>query len=135
MASISRFVLAHKRLVIAFWAAVTVVAFAAVQPAGDALNRQFTVPGREGFETNRQIHAIYGTGGSDATPIVPVATLLQGTTVDSPGIRTQLAAAVERVQAALPEARVASDASTGGHSFVSQDGRTTFAPKRARTGS
>jgi putative drug exporter of the RND superfamily len=127
VASISRFVLAHKRLVVVFWAAVTVVAFAAIQPAGDALNQQFTVPGREGFETNRQIQAIYGTGGSDVTPIVPVVTLPRGTTVHSPGIRTQLAAAVEKVQTALPEARVASHASTGDRAFVSRDGRTTFA--------
>ncbi len=126
MASLSRFVLAHKRLVVLFWAIVTVAAFAAIKPAGDALNQQFTVPGREGFETNRQIQAIYGTGGSDVTPLVPVVTLPQGTTVDSPGVRPELAAAMAKVQAALPKARVASYASTGDRAFVSDDGRTTF---------
>jgi RND superfamily putative drug exporter len=127
VASVSRFVLAHRRLVVVFWAAVTVGALAAIQPAGDALNQQFTVPGREGFTTNREIQALYGTGGSDVTPIVPVVTLPKGTTVESPGVRAELAAAVDRVKAALPGARVASYASTGDRAFVSNDGATTFA--------
>ncbi len=127
MASVSRFVLVHKRLVLIFWAMVTVVAVAAIQPASEALNQQFTVPGREGFTTNREIQAVYGTGGSDVTPIVPVVTLPKGTTVDSAGVRAELAAALKRVQAALPRARVASYASTGDRAFVSRDGRTTFA--------
>jgi putative drug exporter of the RND superfamily len=125
--TLTRWVLAHRRLVVLFWTAVTVVAVASIQPAGDALNQQFSVPGREGFEANRQIQAIYGTGGSDVTPIVPVVTLPPGTTVDSPGVRTQLAAAIRKVQAALPHARVASFASSGDRAFVSKDGRTTFA--------
>ena len=127
MTTSTRWVLAHKRLVVLFWTVVTIVAFAAIEPAEDALDQQFTVPGREGFETNRQIQALYGTGGSDVTPIVPVVTLPPGTTVDSAGVRAELAAAVEKVQAALPRARVASYASTGDRAFVSQDGRTTFA--------
>jgi hypothetical protein len=45
------------------------------------LNQQSSVPGREGTETNREIQAIYGTGGTDVTPIVPVVTLPPGTTV------------------------------------------------------
>jgi hypothetical protein len=36
------------------------------------LNQQFSLPGREGTETNREIQAIHGTGGTDVTPIVPV---------------------------------------------------------------
>jgi putative drug exporter of the RND superfamily len=127
VATLTRWVLAHKRLVVAFWIAVTVAAFAAMQPAGDALSDQFTVPGREGFETNREIAAVYGTGGSDVTPIVPVVTLPAGTTVDSSGVRSELSAALAKVQAALPDARVASYVSTRDPAFVSDDGRTTFA--------
>ncbi len=127
MSTLTRCVLAHKRLVVGFWTLVTIAAFAATQPAGNALSDQFTVPGREGFETNRQIAATYGTGGSDVTPIVPVVTLPAGTTVDSPGIVAQLRAAVGKVRAALPESRIASYASTGDRAFVSEDGRTTFA--------
>ncbi len=126
MAGLTRWVLDHKRIVVCFWLLVTIAAFAAVGPAGSALSQQFSIPGREGFETNEELAAIYGTGG-DVAPIVPVVTLPQGTTVDSPGVRAQLAAALARVETALPEAMTASYASTGDRAFVSDDGRTTFA--------
>ena len=71
MNALTRFVLDHKRLVLGFWLAVTIAAFAAIGPAGSALSQQFNVPGREGFETNKELAAIYGNGG-DVAPIVPV---------------------------------------------------------------
>ena len=123
---ITRFVLDHKRLVLGFWLVVTIAAFAAIGPAGKALSQQFSVPGREGFETNEELAALYGNGG-DVAPLVPVVTLPRGTTVDSPGVSEQLAAALAKVAAALPEARTASYASTRDRAFVSDDGRTTFA--------
>jgi putative drug exporter of the RND superfamily len=127
MTRVTEWVLAHKRLVVGFWFLVTVAAFAAIGRAGDALSEEFnTVPGREAFETNREIAAIYGNGG-DVAPIVPVVTLPEGTTVDSPGVNEELEAALARVEVALPDARLASYASTGDRAFVSEDGRTTFA--------
>src|ERR671910_1546861 len=126
MEVLTRFVLGHKRLVLGLWLAVMIAAFGALQPANDALSQQFNVPGREGYETNQELGEIYGVGG-DVSPLVPVVTLPQGTTVDSPGVGDQLEAALARVEAALPEARTASYASTGDRAFVSDDGRTTFA--------
>ena len=126
MTPLTTFVLEHKRLVLAFWAVVSIAAFAAIQPANNALSQQFAVPGREGYETNRALGQIYGAGG-DVSPLVPVVTLPLGTTVDSPGVRRQLNAALARVETALPHARTASYASTGDRAFVSEDGRTTFA--------
>ena len=126
MAALTRFVLDHKRLVLGFWLAVTIAALAAIGPAGSALSQQFSVPGREGFETNAELAAIYGNGGNGA-PLVPVVQLPQGKTVDSPGVVEQFDAALAKVEAALPEARTASYASTGDRAFVSEDGRTTFA--------
>ena len=126
MTALTRIVLDHKRLVLGFWLVVTIAAFAAIQPAGNALSQQFSVPGHEGFETNREIGEIYGNGG-DVAPLVPVVKLPQGKTVDSPGITRQLDAALAKVEAALPEARTASYASTGDRAFVSGDGHTTFA--------
>ena len=55
MTALTRFVLAHKRVVLAFWLIVTLAAIAALQPAGNALSQQFSVPGREGFETNKAL--------------------------------------------------------------------------------
>jgi RND superfamily putative drug exporter len=126
MTRLTRFVLDHKRLVLSFWLLVTVAAFAATGPSGKALSQEFPLPGREGYETNLELAAIYGNGG-DVAPLVPVVTLPQGTTVDSPGVVRELAAALARVEAALPQARTASYASTRDRAFVSDDGRTTFA--------
>ena len=126
MSRLTHFVLGHKRLVVGLWLAVTIAAFAAIGPAGSSLSQQFDVPGREGFETNEELAAIYGNGG-DVAPIVPVVQLPPGKTVDSQGVGEQLEAALAKVEAALPEARTASYASTGDRAFVSDDGRTTFA--------
>jgi len=124
--TLTRWVLRHKKLVTGLWVLVTIAAFASIQPASDTLSEEFPVPGREGFETNRQIASIYGNGGNIA-PIVPVVTLPAGTTVDSPGVTEELDAALARVQGALPDARVSSYASTGDPAFVSDDRRTTYA--------
>src|SRR5688572_8370435 len=126
MTGLTRFVLDHKRLVLGFWLVVTIAAFAAIQPAGNALSQQFNVPGREGFETNQELAELYGNGG-DVAPIVPVVKLQGGTTVDSPGISAQLDAALAKVEAAVPGSMTASYASTRDRAFVSGDGRTTFA--------
>ena len=109
-----------------FWVAVTIAAFAAIGPAGKSLSQQLSVPGREGFQANQRIAAIYGSGG-DVAPLVPVVQLTKGTTVDAPGVKSELASALARMKAALPKARIASYASTGDRAFVSADGRTTFA--------
>ena len=119
-------VLRHKLVVVGFWFLVTIAAFIGIKPAGDALAQQFDVPGREGFETNRDLAAIYGNGGNVA-PLIPVVQLAPGKTVDSPGVSEQLAGALAKVEAALPEARTVSYASTHDRAFVSDDGRTTFA--------
>jgi putative drug exporter of the RND superfamily len=126
LARLTKWVLAHQRLVAGFWILVMIAAIASVKPAGDALSGEFTVPGREGFETNREIASTYGNGG-DAAPIVPVVRLPKGTTVDSPGVTAEIDRALTRLKEALPEARIASYASTGDPAFVSRDGRTTFA--------
>lgn len=126
MNTITRWVLNHKRIVLGLWVVIAFAAFASIQPASEALSPEISVPGREGFETNRQIAETYGNGG-DVAPIVPVVSLPEGTTVESPGVRRQLGSALAKVENALPDARVASYASTGDDAFVSADGRTTFA--------
>jgi putative drug exporter of the RND superfamily len=123
--TLTNWVLTHKRTVVALWAVITIGAFAAINPAGKALSQQFSVPGREGFETNRQIAETYGAGG-DIAPIVPVVQLLRGVTVDDQGVKNQLASAMAKVQKAIPHSRVVSFANTGDRTFVSEDGRTTF---------
>ena len=125
MATVTRWVLGHKKLVIGLWIAIALAGVAAMGPADKSFNEQFNVPGKEAFAANSQIAATYGNGG-DVAPLVPVVSLPQGTTVDSPGVTAQLETALAKVKAALPDARVASYASNGDRTFVSEDGRTTF---------
>jgi putative drug exporter of the RND superfamily len=127
MSSLTHWVLAHKRTVVVSWLALAIAGMVAAGPASNALEPEFSVPGKEGWETQRLIEARYGGTGGDNAALVPVVTLRAGTTVDSPGVRTELAAIDSRLREALPGSRIASFASTGDRTFVSDDGRTTFA--------
>ena len=127
MSTLTRWVLAHKKIVVAAWVFLTLAGMAASGPATDALKNEFSVPDKEGWETNVAISERYrGTGGNTA-PLLPVVTLPKGETVRSPGVRADLKRLDARLDQALPGARIASFASTGDRTFVSADGRTTFA--------
>ena len=126
MSSLTRWVLAHKRTVVLTWVVLTIAGVAASGPATDALDPEFSVPNKEGWETNSDIEKIYnGTGGNTA-PLIPVVTLPEGTRADSPSVRADLAKVDRALEKALPSARLASYASTGDKTFISKDGRTTF---------
>jgi RND superfamily putative drug exporter len=126
MASLTRWVLAHKRLVVVFWVLVTLVGMASAGSATKALKQKFSVPGKEGWVTNQQIgRHFHGTGGNNS-PLLPVVTLPAGTSVDSPRVLGELRAVEARLERALPGSRVASYASTKSKTFLSKDGRTTF---------
>jgi RND superfamily putative drug exporter len=126
MATLTRWVLGHKKLVTGLWVALAVAGVAAMGPADRSFEQQFNIPGKEAFVANSRIVETYGSGG-DAAPLVPVVSLPEGKTVDSPDVRAELAAALQEIEAAVPDSRVASYASTQDRTFVSQDGRTTFA--------
>ena len=126
MASLTRWVLAHKRTVVVGWILLTIAGVMAAGPASDALEAEFSVPDKEGWETNVDIAKLYQGTGGDTVPLVPVVTLPAGKTVDSPGVRSDLRRIDRRLDEALPRSRVASYASTGDRAFVSDDGRTTF---------
>jgi RND superfamily putative drug exporter len=127
LSALTRWVLAHKRTVVAVWVALTVAGMAAAGPATDALEPEFSVPDKEGWETNVAIAERYQGTGGDTAPLIPVVTLPEGESIDSPQVKADLAEVDQRLAEALPAARVASYASTGDETFVSDDGRTTFA--------
>jgi len=122
---ITRWVLAHKRLVTIAWIVITLVGIASVGSAIGAFSKKFTVPGREGFTTNDKIAQIFHQGGRNA-PLVPVVTLPAGESASSPGVRARLERIETTLRRAIPGTRTASFASTGNRAFVSADGRTTF---------
>jgi RND superfamily putative drug exporter len=127
MSSLTRWVLAHKRTVVVGWLVLTIAGIAAAGPATDALEPEFSVPDKEGWETNVAIAERYRGTGGDTAPLVPVVKLPAGASVDSPAVKSDLARVDARLERALPDARIASYASTGDRTFVSDDGSTTFA--------
>jgi putative drug exporter of the RND superfamily len=127
VASLTRWALAHKRIVVTSWVLLTVAGMAAAGPATDALEPEFSVPDKEGWETNVEIAKRYGGTGGNTSPLLPVVKLPQGASVDSPAIRADLKRVDARLEKALPGSRISSYASSGDKTFVSDDGRTTFA--------
>jgi RND superfamily putative drug exporter len=127
VSALTRWVLAHKRTVAISWVVLTIAGVAAAGSASEALDQDFSVPGREGWETNREITERYGGTAADAAPLVPVVTLPEGTSVDSPAAKRGLAEIDARLERTLPDGRIASYTSTGDDAFVSEDRRTTFA--------
>jgi putative drug exporter of the RND superfamily len=126
MASLTRWVLAHKRTIVIFWVVVTLIGMGSSGAASKALKQKFSVPGKEGWVTNQRIgRAFHGTGGNGA-PLLPVVTLPAGQSVSTPTVRSELSAVEARVLHTLPGSRVAGYASTGNRAFVSKDGKTTF---------
>jgi RND superfamily putative drug exporter len=125
--SLTRWVLAHKRTVVIGWILLTIAGIAAAGPATDALDPEFSVPNKEGWETNVAIAKHYHGTGGDTSPLIPVVTLPKGTRADSPAVRSDLKKMDAALARALPGSRVASYASTGDRTFLSKDGRTTYA--------
>jgi putative drug exporter of the RND superfamily len=127
VSSLTRWVLAHKRTVVLTWVALTIAGVMAAGPATDALDPEFSVPNKEGWETNQTIAQHYRGTGGDTMPLVPVVKLPEGTSANSPAVKADLAKMDRKLERAMPGSRLASYASTGDKTFLSKDGRTTFA--------
>ena len=126
LASISRFVLRHKALVVVFWITMMVAGIVSTGPVGDALSTRFDLPGTESTDVNTEIARTYGAGGF-GNPYTIVVNLPEGMTADDPAVQEDLTAVLDAVEEAAPETRSVSWASTGDPAFISEDGRTTFA--------
>jgi hypothetical protein len=124
MLAVSRFVLRHKLLVLAFWLAVLAAGAAAAGGLSSRLSRQVALPGAAGYEANHQILRLYGNGG-DGYPEVVVATLPPGDTAASAAGRRALGRAFGAV-AAIGGLRVADYASTGDRTFLTSDPRVSY---------
>src|SRR3954447_16368639 len=120
MTAITRWVLAHKRLVIAGWIILTLVGGAVSGPASKALKQKFSVPGKEGWQTNQQIAKLYKGTGDNSAPLIPVVKLPASSTAQS--AKGDLLKLEQKMQQALPGARVAGYGSTANKTFVSPDG-------------
>jgi putative drug exporter of the RND superfamily len=119
MRRLSKFTLAHRRLIGAVTLILALAGGGALALMLPNVSEAYDAPGLPAYEANHRITSTYGTGGRER-PFVPVITLPEGTTVDTPGTTEALRRAFE----AVPGARVVSYVDTGDRDFVS--GRVTF---------
>lgn len=124
METLSRFVLGRKRLVGVLTLVLLLAGGGAIALLLPSVSERNAYPGLPGYEANQRIMSTYGTGGYER-PFLPVVTLPEGVTVDSPGVRDRLGEAFDAA-ARETKGRVVSFADTGDRVFVGADGRTTF---------
>jgi RND superfamily putative drug exporter len=125
--SISRFVLSHKLMVTVAWVVLFAVGIGLMPQALGQLSENFDMPGTESSDANGALLRNYGGTGGISDPLVPVVTLPEGTTVDSPGVKAELESAYGKIAEVAPYSRIASWVTTGDDAFVSEDRRTVFA--------
>jgi RND superfamily putative drug exporter len=125
VARLASWSITHRWIVVVAWVVLALGGGMAAAQSAHRLSFAFDLPGQPAYVANTAIVREFGSGG-DNPPLVAVVRLPPGTTVDSPGVKSQLAAAFGRAAAALPGARAASWPSTGDRGFVSADGRTAF---------
>ncbi|HEX4108577.1 MAG TPA: MMPL family transporter [Solirubrobacteraceae bacterium] len=124
-ARLARFVLTHRRRVIAVWVVLFIAGGVGAANVSHRLTYDFSLPGQPGYDTARQITRLYGNGG-DVDPSIAVITVPAGQHVsDQAGA---LAAATARLAAQEPRVRLvdAGAAPPDAGRFVTADGRTTF---------
>ena len=125
LVQLTRFSLRHRKTVVVFWLLLTAFGVFGSGKAFNAFSQQYSVPGREGYETNASITRSFGNGGNSA-PIVTVVDIPAHESVHTPRVRAALEQIDSHIAAAVPRARTASYAATGSPAFLSADGGTTF---------
>ncbi|WP_433718830.1 MMPL family transporter [Actinoplanes sp. CA-051413] len=111
MNALSRFVVAHRWWVLVSWLLLAAVGGFAAPKATAALSYDFSLPGQDGYETNKVITERFGSGG-DFSPILLV--------IADPG---DPAPVVQAATAAVPGARILSPADEP--ALRAPDGRTS----------
>src|SRR5918996_929168 len=124
--ALTRWVLAHKRSVAAFWIVLTIAGMFGASRVADSLDDQFSMPSSEAFATNQEIENRFSSGGV-VPPLVAVAQLPEGVSVKDAAVRSDLRRLEGRLSDAFPGSRVASYGSTADDAYVSNDERTTYA--------
>src|SRR3954452_13150200 len=124
MVRLAEFVLRHRRLVMVFWVLMFVVGIGPASQVTDRLTVDFSLPGQPGYETEKQLLETFHNGGSNP-PTIAVVTVPEGTTVDAQ--LSKITPVFDQVAKALPGTRMVDYAQTKDKTFVTDDGRTTFA--------
>jgi hypothetical protein len=121
---LSRFVLAHKLLVVLFWFVVLVAGAVALTGLGPRLSQQITLPGAAGYEANQHILRLYGNGG-DGYPEVVAVRLPPGGLIAGASATRALGRAFASVTA-LGDVRVADYANTANRAFLTTNPHLSY---------
>ncbi len=122
MQVLTRFVLRHRWWVLAFWVVTPFAGGAAAGQLGSRLSFDFSLPGQQGYETQRALIASYGATADAA--YIPVITLPPGQNVLSR--QADITATFDALRR-VPGVRVVDYPTTHDRGFITDDGRSTFA--------
>src|SRR5579875_835052 len=122
MTRLTEAVLRHKLIVVAFWLLAAFAGIATLNSTTTHLSSNFSLPGQQGYLTDRKIAAIYHNGGGQQ-PTVVTLTAPTGSH-GNPAVAHRVFTAAA---AAVPGVRLADAVTTGDAHFATNDGRTSFA--------
>src|SRR3984893_4490932 len=97
LAGLGRWVLAHRRLVIAMWAVLFIAGGYGASHVSKRLSFDFSLPGQPGYETAKKVSHLYGNGGDSPSSVI-VVPVAAGETVRAE--RPQIAAAFAHARSA-----------------------------------
>ncbi len=123
MIRLGNFVLRHKALVAVVWLIIFIAGGATSSKTIDRLTVDFSLPGQQGYETEKQLVQTYGNGADEGTSIVTV-TVPAGTTVGQQ--KADVDGVFRAVQQQFPQYRVVWGGNTGDQRFTTSDGRTAY---------
>ena len=120
MTRLARLVLAHRKLVVGLWIALTLFGGFAAGQVSKRWFQSFSIPGYSAYEANQRMLHTFGSG--EAQPVVAVVTV-PGDVTKTAGVERAFKAAA----AALPGSRSSSYFTTGSPMYLSHDRHTAFA--------
>jgi RND superfamily putative drug exporter len=125
MERLARLVMHHRRIVGALWLVLFVGGLLSAGQLKHRWSLDFSLPGQPGDNAQQQLIHTYGVSSTDT--YLAVVTVPAGQSVDAE--RPAVAAVIATAVAGVPDVklRVVDLASTGDKSFVTHDGRTTYA--------
>ncbi|MEX2290542.1 MAG: MMPL family transporter [Mycobacteriales bacterium] len=125
MVRLAEFVLRHKTLVTVCWLLALLAGAATAGATTERLTFDFSLPGQQGYETEKQLLEIYGNGPDEGTTLV-VVTAPGGSTVADH--REQVDAVFRGIDAQFPQYRVlwSGIAGAAADRFRAEDGRTAY---------